>query len=133
LPRLRGEGKHKINYRHIIDSLIRKPGAFENYRYRDAMFPTSRFRIAYDSLKKRYTQRSAAKRYLNILNMAAKESEIAVDNALRVLIDKSMDICKEQVEILMRSGESVFTATDIDIPAIDLTCYDQLLQGEMLC
>ena len=133
LPRLRGEGKHKINYRHIIDSLIRKPGAFENYRYRDAMFPTSRFRIAYDSLKKRYTQRSAAKRYLNILNMAAKESEIAVDNALRVLIDKSMDICKEQVEILMQSGESVFTATDIDIPAIDLTCYDQLLQGEILC
>ena len=133
LPRLRGEGKHKINYRHIIDSLIRKPGAFQNYRYRDAMFPTSRFRIAYDSLKKRYTEKSAAKRYLNILNMAAKESEIAVDNALRVLIDKNMDICKEQVEILMRSGESVFTATDIDIPAIDLTCYDQLLQGEMLC
>ena len=133
LPRLRGEGKHKINYRHIIDSLIRKPGAFENYRYRDAMFPTSRFRIAYDSLKKRYTERSAAKRYLNILNMAAKESETDVDNALRVLIDKSMDICKEQVEILMQSGESVFTATDIDIPAIDLTCYDQLLQGEILC
>ena len=133
LPRLRGEGKHKINYRHIIDSLIRKPGAFQNYRYRDAMFPTSRFRIAYDILKKRYTEKSAAKRYLNILNMAAKESEIAVDNALRVFIDKSMDICKEQVEILMPSGESVFTATDIDIPAIDLTCYDQLLEGEMLC
>ena len=133
LPRLRGEGKHKINYRHIIDSLIRKPGAFENYRYRDAMFPTSQFRIAYDSLKKRYTPRSAAKRYLHILNMAAKESETAVDNALRILIDKSMDICKEQVEILMHSGESVFTATDIDIPAIDLTCYDQLLQGEMSC
>jgi hypothetical protein len=133
LPRQRGEGKHKINYRHIIDSLIRKPGAFENYRYRDAMFPTSRFRIAYDSLKKRYTERSAAKRYLHILNMAAKESETDVDNALRILIDKSIDICKEQVEILMQSGESVFTATDIDIPAIDLTCYDQLLQGEILC
>jgi Mu transposase, C-terminal domain len=133
LPRQRGEGKHKINYRHIIDSLIRKPGAFENYRYRDAMFPTSRFRIAYDNLKKRYTERSAAKRYLHILNMAAKESETDVDNALRVLIDKSMDICKEHVEILMQSGESVFTATDIDIPAIDLTCYDQLLQGEILC
>jgi len=133
LPRLRGEGKHKINYRHIIDSLIRKPGAFENYRYREALFPTSQFRIAYDSLKKRYTLRSAAKRYLSILNMAAKESETDVDNAIRVLIDKSTDICKEQVEILMLSGESVFTATDIDIPAIDLTCYDQLLEGEMSC
>jgi hypothetical protein len=54
LPRLRGEGNYKINYRHIIDSLVKKPEAFENFRYRDAMFPTSRFRIAYDNLKKRY-------------------------------------------------------------------------------
>ena len=128
LPRQRGEGKHKINYRHIIDSLIRKPGAFENYRYHDALFPTSRFRIAYDSLKKRYTQRSAVKKYLNILYLAAKESESLVDNALRVLIDKDMDICDEQVEMLMQSEESVSVATDIDIPEVNLTDYDQLLE-----
>ena len=128
LPRQRGEGKHKINYRHIIDSLIRKPGAFENYRYHDALFPTSRFRIAYDSLKKRYTQRSAVKKYLNILYLAAKESESLVDNALRVLIDKNMDICDEQLEILMQSEESVSIATDIDIPEVNLTDYDQLLE-----
>lgn len=133
LPRQRGEGKHKINYRHIIDSLIRKPGAFENYRYHDALFPTSRFRIAYDSLKKRYTQRSAVKKYLNILYLAAKESESLVDNALRVLIDKDMDICDEQVEILMQSEESVPVATDIDIPEVNLTDYDQLLQEVMPC
>jgi len=29
LPRLRGRKKHRINYRHIIDWLVRKPGAFE--------------------------------------------------------------------------------------------------------
>lgn len=42
LPRLRGEGKHHIDYRHIIDWLVKKPGAFENYRYRNDLFPTSR-------------------------------------------------------------------------------------------
>ena len=42
--------KHRINYRHVIDWLVRKPGAFENYRYREDLFPTSRFRMAYDSL-----------------------------------------------------------------------------------
>ena len=128
LPRLRGESKHAINYRHIIDSLIRKPGAFENYRYRDDLFPTSRFRIAYDSLKKRYTQSSAAKRYLNILYLAARESETAVDNVLRVLIDKNMQISDERVKTLVQSNEPVPTATEIHIPAVDLTCYDQLLQ-----
>src|SRR5881397_3925851 len=28
LPRLRGRCKHRIDYRHIIDWLVRKPGAF---------------------------------------------------------------------------------------------------------
>ncbi|MBE3142690.1 MAG: IS21 family transposase, partial [Planctomycetes bacterium] len=48
IPRLRGENGHKINYRHIIDGLVRKPGAFEHYRYREDLFPTTRFRMAYD-------------------------------------------------------------------------------------
>ena len=43
LPRLRGRKKHRVDYRHVIDTLVRKPGAFENYRYRDDLFPTSRF------------------------------------------------------------------------------------------
>ncbi len=128
LPRLRGEGKHRINYRHIIDSLVRKPGAFENYRYRDDLFPTSRFRIAYDDLKQRHSQRMAAKQYLNILHLAARESETAVDDVLRMMIDKNMSICDEQVEALVGSGQSVAVATKVRIPAVDLTCYDRLLE-----
>jgi len=133
LPRLRGEDKHTINYRHIIDSLVRKPGAFENYRYRDDLFPTSRFRIAYDSLKKRHSLTRAAKQYLNILYLAARKSETDVDDILRVLIDRNMEITDEQVEALMQSNEPVPTATEVHIPAVDLTCYDQLLQEVALC
>jgi len=53
MPRLLGRGKHAINYRHIIDSLVRKPGAFANYVYREELFPTSHFRMAYDALCRR--------------------------------------------------------------------------------
>ena len=53
LPRLRGRNQHEINYRHVIDWLVRKPGAFAGYRYQDAMFPTSRFRRTYDALLER--------------------------------------------------------------------------------
>ncbi|NQT70827.1 MAG: IS21 family transposase [Desulfobacteraceae bacterium] len=133
LPRLRGEDKHTINYRHIIDSLVRKPGAFENYRYRNDLFPTSRFRIAYDSLKKRHALPRAAKQYLNILYLAARKNETEVDDVLRVLIDRNMEITDEQVEALMQSNESVPPATEVHIPAVDLTCYDQLLQEVALC
>jgi hypothetical protein len=128
MPRLRGEGKHRINYRHIIDSLVRKPGAFENYRYRDDLFPSSRFRIAYDDLKQRHSQSMAAKQYLNILHLAARESETAVDDVLQMMIDKNIIICDEQVEALVNSSQPVAAATKVRIPAVDLTCYDRLLQ-----
>ena len=48
MPRLVGKHQAAINYRHIIDSLVRKPGAFANYRYREEMFPTSAFRMAWE-------------------------------------------------------------------------------------
>lgn len=130
LPRLRGGGKHKISYRHLIDSLIRKPGAFENYRYRDAMFPTIRFRIAYDRLKKQYSTKKASERYLSILYIAARESEIAVDNALDSLIGKNAPICKKQVRLLVKSG---FKTSEVHVPQVDLACYDQLLEQVTSC
>src|SRR5260370_26281907 len=87
MPRLRGRRRHGGDYRHIIDWLVRKPGALENYRYRDDLFPTSRFRMAFDELKERLGSRGS-KEYLAILELAAKESEAKVDEALRGLLEK---------------------------------------------
>ncbi len=88
MPRLRGSGRHRIQYRHIIDWLIRKPGAFENYRYRSDLFPGIRFRMAYDELKRCHTDSRANKEYLKILQLAAMENETAVDDALRLILNK---------------------------------------------
>jgi hypothetical protein len=70
----------------------------------------------------------AAKQYLNILHLAARESETAVDDVLRMMIDKNMAICAEQVEALVHSGQPVAVATKVRVPAVDLTCYDRLLE-----
>jgi hypothetical protein len=86
LPRLLGRNKHTINYRHVLDWLVRKPGAFAGYRYRDAMFPTSRFRMAYDALQGRGPGR-AARDYLRILELAARESEAGVGAVLGRLME----------------------------------------------
>jgi hypothetical protein len=59
LARLRGRGKHRIDYRHLIDWLVRKPGAFTDYVYRDDLFPSSRFRRAYDTLVSQSPERAA--------------------------------------------------------------------------
>jgi hypothetical protein len=36
MPRLRGRSNYRVDYRHIIDWLVRKPGAFANYRHRES-------------------------------------------------------------------------------------------------
>ena len=50
MERVHGTGEAQIDYRHIIGSLVRKPGAFARYRFREQMFPTQTFRLAYDAL-----------------------------------------------------------------------------------
>jgi len=104
LPRLRGRGQHRVDYRHVIDWMVRKPGAFEEYRYRDSMFPTSRFRMAYDLLKDRRPGR-VVKDYLAILHLAAREGECHVDEALRLLLDTSRVADVETVTEVLHRGQ----------------------------
>lgn len=126
VPRLRGSGKHHIQYRHIIDWLVRKPGAFENYRYREALFPTHRFRMTYDWLKERHPAR-CAREYLEILHLAAKRNEAGVDYALGVLIDGEQPITSEAVEMILDSLEQIPSPTEVSVERIDLDAYDVLL------
>lgn len=129
MPRLRGKHHHHINYRHIIDWLVRKPGAFEQYRYRDDLFPSSRFRMAYDALK-RQTPARGHKEYLKILQLAARETEAGVNDALRVLLDQEQPIEAGTVEAMVRSAQEIPSITDVLVDAVDLTTYDQLLSQQ---
>lgn len=128
IPRLRGEGKHRIQYRHIIDWLVRKPGAFANYRYRDDLFPTSHFRMAYDRLKEQHTESKAAKEYLKILYIAAKEGEGLVDEALRSILELSIPVVVSDVEKIVGSWKEVpVHQSGVRIAEVDLGSYDELL------
>lgn len=129
IPRLQGSSKHYIQYRHIIDWLVRKPGAFENYRYRSDLFPTSRFRIAYDSLCKHHAPAKASKEYLRILQLAASENETGVDDCLRHLMNNEKLISADNVNRVLRSGKDPGVVTDVAIDEVCLNTYDQLLVG----
>ena len=132
LPRLRGRGKHRVDYRHIIDWLVRKPGAFENYRYREDLFPTSRFRMAWDALREAVPLR-ASKRYLELLQLAAGEGEVRVDEALRCLLEQGEigegKLNADSVRELLEAGAQLPPATSIDVAEIPLSSFDELLGG----
>src|SRR5690348_10387026 len=81
LPRLLGKQQHRIDYHHVIWSLVRKPGAFAAYRYREDLFPTTTFRLAYDQLADSGIEK-ADREYVRILHLAASTSESEVETAL---------------------------------------------------
>lgn len=128
IPRLLGKQKHRIDYRHVIDWLVRKPGAFANYRYREELFPTHRFRVAYDLLR-RDRPHGADKDYLRLLYLAARENESAVNDAIGHLIAEELPLTVEAVDELVRSATELPSPTDITIEHVDLTRYDALLTG----
>jgi len=131
LLRLSGHGKHHINYRYIIDSLVRKPGAFKNYRYREELFPTSYFRMAYDILRKQDRLR-AHKEYLKILHLAAKESESGVNAALRQLLELEQPLSARAVKKHLRLGLETSPIAAVSVPEVNLAIYDALLQQEVM-
>ncbi len=134
LPRLRGENGHHINYRHIIDSLVRKPGAFENYCYKEDLFPTSQFRIAYDILRDTCSIRQASKEYLKILELAAKEGESLVNEALRLQINLEETMSFEKVKEFVDSKQKAPEPTDVYIEQVNINDYDMLLETpECVC
>ena len=126
MPRLTGEKMHAINYRDIIEWLIRKPGAFAQYRFRADLFPSLVFRRAYDRLCRDCTPRAADLDYLRILRQAARTMECAVE---RVLVDLEQRDLTPRWALLQEFWP---TAQPAATPAlqpltVNLEAYDALL------
>jgi hypothetical protein len=127
IARLRGADRHRIDYRHMIDWLIRKPGAFAAYRFRDDLFPTSRFRMVYDALGKQHAPTKASREYLQILHLAARENEAAVDDVLQTLLDDLTTISAPVVAKHLQERTAPAPMPSVEVAAVSLHGYDQLL------
>jgi hypothetical protein len=126
MPRLIGSRKHHINYRHLIDTLLRKPGGFRDYRYRDVLFPCLVFRRAWEQLNQWYTPRQADLTYLRILNLAARTMETDVTAALELLLDTDGPWTERDVEQLLELDPA--PVPQIERGEVSLAVYDRLLQ-----
>ena len=126
LPRLVGRRKHRINYRHLIDTLLRKPGGFRNYRYRDDLFPSLVFRQAWEQLNQWYAPRKADLTYLRVLSLAARTLESDVAGALELLLRAQEPWNESDVERFLELEAA--PAPEITRGEVMLDVYDQLLR-----
>ena len=106
---------------------MRKPGAFARYRFREQMFPTMTFRLAYDALK-RWRGERADVEYVRILHLAATTMESTVDSALALLLEAGEPFDYAMVKELANPAPP--RAPVLTLPGTpDLRVYDSLLAG----
>ena len=125
VDRLQGRNGHTINYRHIIWSLVQKPGAFALYRYCEDLFPSLVFRKAYDALAGTLAPRQADLEYLRLLHLAASTLETDVEAALARLLTAGHLVSAEQVKREVAPGTTA--VPQLAEAIVDLRGYDTLL------
>jgi transposase InsO family protein len=125
--RLLGRNGHRVDYRHIIWWLVRKPGAFARYRYREELFPSVTFRRAYDLLCERRSARNTDLAYLRILHLAASTMESEVEVALEMLQEAGEVPDYDRVKTLVAPWQT--TIPELTDFKPELTDFDVLLQA----
>lgn len=134
MERLVGRDAHRIDYRHIIHALVRKPGAFRRYVFREALFPGLEFRRAYDALLADGSDQADLD-YVRILHLAASDGEESVRAVLANLLTAGEVPIYEAVRAKVRGSRAPEGVPFLNITAPDLSVYDRLLgtNAEAVC
>jgi hypothetical protein len=126
MPRLRGNQYSRIDYRHVIWSLVRKPGAFARYKFREELFPSLVFRRTYDALVDARGERADVE-YVRVLHLAASTSQWRVEEALADLLARGERPDYAAVKALCAPEKPMVPV--VNVPPPDLAVYDRLLAG----
>jgi hypothetical protein len=126
LPRLLGKGNCRIDYRHIIDALLRKSGAFARYRHRQALFPSPVWYEALAVLEKALGQRKGEVDYLRLLHLAANTLECDVEAALVLMMAEGEAPTPDRVKALL-GLEKPAEVPALEPLQVDLAEFDGLL------
>lgn len=67
----------RIDWRHMLASLKRKPGAFARWVLREAMFPRSEYAQAWQRIRERLDERAACRLMVDLLDLADRANVVA--------------------------------------------------------
>ena len=127
-PWISRDQAHHINYRHVIGTLVRKPGAFRRYRFREDLFPSAVFRWAWEALSESLSERSAEREYLQLLKHAARTMQCDVEKVLGEL--RSEGEAPRLQQVLERCGAALDVPPTLKPLHVNLSEYDELLASK---
>jgi hypothetical protein len=91
----RGTRGHAIDYHHIIESLVKKPGAFRGSKLRDAILPNENYRFIWEYANRTMTCQDACRFIVGILHLAANhncENELAQEIIYLIKAEKPIKL-----------------------------------------
>lgn len=115
-----------VNYRHVIDSLERKPQAFRYSQLRDDLLPSATYRQIWQWLDQECDPRAACKAIVGILSLANRagcEKELG-DYILEKMADNRVPALHE---LQKRFETKEVTIPDIEVVVVSGENYDILL------
>jgi hypothetical protein len=117
-----------IDYRHVIQALLRKPGAFARYHYREELFPSTTYRRAYDRLVQDHGMGAGELEYLRLLKLTAELGINAVEGLLGEML------CPDSLPwraATLRGTLCPPSWVELVEPLVDLSVYDAFLREEV--
>ena len=131
-PRLRPSKAERhprhIDFRHLLPSLKRKPGALVRWRLRDALFPRSEYARTWQQLIERLPESRAARLMLELLELAAAEGcEVALAHELAMLLERGELPDPDSLRAQFAPRPAQMPAVAVHLPA--LATYDALVEA----
>ncbi|MCS5704872.1 IS21 family transposase [Synechococcus sp. FGCU-3] len=133
LPRLHGQKGQKalrrIDFRHVIESLRRKPRALLRAQLQDDLLPTDSWRQLWRALLAALPPDEAAKVMVDALHVAAKTDDLAaVERYLRRQLRKGeISLSSLRDHYGLRPPRGLAALPQLEIPEHQLSSYDELL------
>lgn len=89
----RGKRGRQIDYRHVIDSLVKKPGAFRSSQLRNDLLPNDVYRYIWNHVDSTMDETTAGKFMVGLLHLSAKhDCQAALAEAVMTCIHKGQPL-----------------------------------------
>jgi hypothetical protein len=116
-----------IGYRHLVQALERKPGAFARWVLREAVFPREVYRRTWERLCATRPEREACKTIVGLLALAADGHEAQLASELQQLLELDQLPDLQALTALLAPRRSDVPSVEVQLPA--LAEYDELIEA----
>ncbi len=118
----------RIDWRHMLPGLKRKPGAFARWVLRDAMFPRSEYAQAWEFINTKLPERAACRLMVELLDLADRANVVA-ELAGVLAAGQARDELPDIEVLRERFAPRSPTMPEVHVQLPPTSVYDELLEA----